>query len=316
MEPSSRFERNVLAQPELLEAILEGPLPSWMPELRRKRALFVGVGSSYHAAQITKCFWRRAVSPQAEAVHSFDFAKLPQPVGKGDLAVLLSHRASKSYTVDAAKIAREAGASTVGVTMKGGHWTANLDHRLETCEREDTGAFTKSVTTTLAWLAAWTGDAKLKAGLVAALPALHEGPYFPNVRPESDVVLIGDLEREWVARETALKLWEAAYLRARAFGLEEFLHGPQISVSPQTVVVAFSDQAEKRWDAARAFLKVVGVPLVEVDFPAVPREGRWLAQIFWGQRFTAAACRQLGLDPDACRSDDPRFKKAAESLAG
>lgn len=299
----SRYERNIEQQPELIREILETPPPPWMAPLRKRPFWFVGVGSSHHAARIARAFWRRTVTPAAEAADSFDFVKLPRPVSKDGVCVLLTHRAGRSYTVEAAKLAHEAGAVTVGVTGRGSHWTANLTHHLETCDREDTGAFTKSVTTTLAWLARWAGDEALRAELLEACARPAAGPNFPNVHRDTDVILLGDLEREWVARETALKLNEAAWLPARAFGLEEFMHGPRVSVSDRSLCVAFVNPAERRWDAALDFLRGVGVLTVEV-------EGPWLSQLFWGQRFTSAACRQLGLDPDLCRSDDPRFKGA------
>lgn len=298
---ASRYETNIERQPELIREILDSPLPAWMAPLRKRPVHFVGVGSSHHAARIARAFWRRAVSPKAEAADSFDFVKLPRALSKEDVCVLLTHRAGRSYTVEAAKLAHEAGAVTIGMTGRGSHWTSHLTHHLETSDREDTGAFTKSVTTTLAWLAHWTGDEALRAELLGS--RLEAGPNFPNVHRDTDIILLGDLEREWVARETALKLNEAAWLPARAFGLEEFMHGPRVSVSEKSLCVAFVNRNERRWDATLDFLKSVGVLTVEV-------EGPWLQQLFWGQRFTAAACRQLGLDPDLCRSDDPRFKGA------
>lgn len=298
---ASRYESNLLQQPELIREILSSDLPAWMGPLRKHPFYFIGTGSSHHAARIARAFWRRAVSPRAEACDSFDFAKLPQPVGKGDVCVLMTHRAGRSYTVDAAKIAHEQGAVTVGLTGRGSHWTANLTHHLETCDREDTGAFTKSVTTTLAWLAHWSGDAGLRKELLDA--SLEGGPNFPNVMRATDLILLGDCEREWVAREVSLKLNEAAWLPSRAFGLEEFMHGPRVSIGERTLVVAFTHKGERRWEAALDFLKSVGVLTVEV-------EGSWLSQLYWGQRFAAAVCAQLGLDPDLCRSDDPRFKGA------
>lgn len=311
----SRYERNILLQPELIREIMASPPPAWMAELRSRRIFFVGVGTSYHLAQVAKTLWRRSVSVEAEAVHSFDFVRLPQPIRRGDVAVLFSHRGTKSFTVEAAGAAHKAGAVTVGVTGRGSPWSAQLTHRLETCELEDTGAFTKSMTTTLAWIALWIGDPELTGGMLQACGDLHGGPDFPTVRPDCDLVLLGDLEREWIARETALKVQEAAYLRARAFGLEEFLHGPRISVGRDSQVICFTDRTEGRWEAARRFLRTVEVPFTEVDTLALPRPAAWLGQLFWGQRFTAAACRQLGFDPDDLRALDPRYKQAREHLS-
>ncbi len=303
----SRYEKNIALQPGKIAAILKEPRPAWMDELKNRPIYFVGVGTSFHLAQIAKMLWRRHVSLKAHAAHSFDFARIPQPAGKGDVVVLLSHRGTKSYTVESADAAHKAGAVTVGITSVGSPWKDSLDHKIEACEVEDTGAFTKSMTATLAWIARWIDSRKLDKELLDACAGLEKGPAFPKVGPDTDVILLGDLEREWIAREISLKLMEAAYLRARPFGLEEFLHGPRISADAKSSVVAFVSE-EPRWQTVRDFLKTVEVPLLEV-------KGSWLEQLFWGQRFTADACRQLSLDPDSIRTQDPRYKKAREALS-
>lgn len=312
----SRYEKNVLQQPELIRRILDAPAPAWFATLkRRKRVFFVGVGSSFHAAQISQRLWRRFVSTEAWAEHSFDFVKEPQPVDRGDVVVLFSHRATKSYTVQAAAKAKKAGATTVAVTGVGAKWSVKVDYRLDSCELEDTGAFTKSLTTTLAWIARWIGTKKLLDGLRTACDSIAEGPAFPTFAADTDVVLVGDLEGEWVAREASLKLEEAAYLRARPFGLEEFLHGPQISAAQGSFVLGFPSDKEPRWDALRGYLRTVEVPLMELPTRGLGPEAAWLWRIFWVQRMTAAICSDLSIDPDALRDTDPRYLAAKKSLA-
>lgn len=308
----SRYERNVLAQPGLIEDILSAPEPAWMRRLRGHPVHFVGVGTSRHAAEIARALWKRLVSPRAEALHSFDFARLPQTVGRGDVVVLLSHRGGESsFTVEAARKAKEAGAVTVAITGRGAQWRDELDHRLDCCELENTGAFTKSFTTTMAWICKWIGAPPLLEGVRRAGRQLETaGPPFPRLTAASDVVLLGDLEREWAARETALKLQEAAYLRARPFGLEEFLHGPRLSVGRGSVALGFTGPGEPRWKDARRYLAAIGVPLVEVDSLGLPADAAWLGQVFWGQRLTIAACRAVGVHPDEGRLADPRYRKA------
>ena len=310
---ASRFETNILRQPELIGAVLDSPRPAWMARLRSRRVHFVGIGTSRHAAQIAECLWRRWVSPRAAAVHSFDFVRLPQPVARGDAVVLLSHRGSKSFTVQAAAKARRLGAVTVAITGRGSRWRHRVDHRLETCEPEDTGAFTKSLTTTLAWIVRWIGEPGLEEGARRACARLPEGPAFPRVSAGTDLILLGDLEREWVARETALKLQEAARLRARAFGLEEFLHGPRISAGPGSLAVAFGSP-EPRWRAVLDYLKTIAVPAVVVEDSQTPAPARWLSQLFWGQRLTLSACRDLRRDPDSLRTEEPLYRPARKKL--
>ena len=297
----SRFEANVYRQPELVRAALDAPAPPWMKPPKDRKIFLVGVGTNHHAARLAAWLWSRE-GFDARAVHSHDFVARPYRLGRGDLAVFLSHRGGKSYTVTAEAMARRAGAETVVVTCADSRWKA--PRRIETGPIENTGAFTQSFTTTMAWLLRWPGKRALLAPFRTMEKSLRWGPEFPRVRHETDLVLIGDGLREWVACEVALKLQEAAYVRARSFGLEEFLHGPRVSVGEGSLVVGFSSRKEKRWDAARRYLKTVEVPFVEAA------SEDWLAQILWGQRFTVDCCRRLGIDPDLLRSDDPRYRRA------
>ncbi|MFI5348971.1 MAG: SIS domain-containing protein [Elusimicrobiota bacterium] len=301
MPPRSRFETNVFAQPDLVRAALSSPAPSWMKPPMGRKIFLVGVGTNHHAARLAAWLWSRA-GLDARAVHSYDFVARPYRLTRGDLAVFLSHRGSKSYTVEAEAMARRSGAETVVVTCAGSPWKS--PRRLETGPVENTGAFTHSFTTTMAWLLRWPGKPALLAPFKTMKRSLRWGPGFPRVRPETDLVLLGDGLREWVACEVALKLQEAAYVRARSFGLEEFIHGPRLSVGEGSVVVGFSSRKEKRWDAVRRYLRTIEVPFVEAA------SENWLAQILWGQRFTLDCCRRLGIDPDLQRSDDPRYRRA------
>lgn len=303
----SRFEANVFAQPELIAQALRAPAPKWLTPPTGRKVFFVGVGSNHHAARIAAWLWSGA-GFDARAVHAYDFVTRPYRLSKGDLGVFLSHRGGvKSYTVQAEALARSAGADTVAVCGIGATWEG-AGRRLETCPLEDTGAFTKSFTTTMVWLLRWAGEPSLLVPFHRAGTSLNWGPDSPKITADTDLVLLGDGLREWVAAETALKLLETAHLRARAYGLEEFLHGPHISVGPGSFVVGFSTVGETRWDAAHRYLDTIGVPLLDAA------NDDWLAQILWGQRFTIDACRGLGLDPDLLRCDEPAYKKALAEL--
>jgi fructoselysine-6-P-deglycase FrlB-like protein len=304
MSPS-RYEANILAQPKLVRAALSAPAPSWMTPPKGRKVFFVGVGTNHHAARLAAWLWSRA-GFDARAVHAYDFVSRPYCLTRGDLGVFLSHRGGKSYTVKAEQSARRGGAETVIVTAAGSPWKGA--RRITTGPLEDTGAFTQSFTTTMAWLLRWAGVPSLLAPFARIDKSLEWGPAFPTARHDDDVVFVGDGLREWVACEAALKVQEAAYLRARSFGLEEFLHGPQISVGIGSVVIGFSSPKEKRWAAARAYLRAVRVPFVEVA------SEDWLAQVLWGQRFALASCRRLGIDPDLIRADDPRYRRARALL--
>jgi fructoselysine-6-P-deglycase FrlB-like protein len=305
MTARSRYEANILAQPALVRAALSAPAPAWMkPPKKGRKAFFVGVGTNHHAARIAAWLWSQA-GIDARAAHSHDFVARPYRLSRGDLAVFLSHRGSKSYTVQAEKAARRAGAETVIVTCAGSPWKS--PRRIVTGPIEDTGTFTQSFTTTMAWLLRWPRKASLVAPFKTIDKSLRWGPAFPAVTRGVDLVLLGDGLREWVAAETALKVQEAAYLRARSFGLEEFLHGPRLSVGEGSLVIGFASRKEPRWRAARRYLKAIDVPFVEVA------SEDWLAQVLWGQRFALDACRRLRIDPDVIRAGDPRYARALKA---
>lgn len=306
----SRYETNIALQPELIGGILNKSSPSWFKDLRRRRVFFVGIGSSYFAGRIAEWLWRRHVSPEAYAVGSYDFVRMPQPIKRSDAVVLFSHSGAKSYTLEAGQEARKRGALTIGITCLDSPWKDSLVHRLETCEREDTGAFTKSLTTALAWVVKAAASPQLLADF-KRVAARIDAKGFPRLEARTDVVLIGDTVREWVAREIVLKLQEAATLPARAFGLEEFLHGPRVSTGPSSLVVGFTS-AEPRWDAVRDFLNTVDVPFHEVSAESI--EAGWLSQLYWGQRLGVDVCKRLGVNPDALRTNLPRYKKARANL--
>lgn len=271
-----------------------------------RKIFLVGVGTNDNASHMAAWLWS-SVGLDARAVHGHDFVARPYRLGRGDLGVFLSHGGGASYTVAAEAAARRAGAETVVVTADGSPWPG-APRRLETGPREDTRAYTHSFTTTMAWLMRWAGAPALLRPFSRVAASLRWGPAFPKVRPDTDLVLIGDGLREWVAREAALKVLETSYLRVRAYGLEEFLHGPMVSVGRGSAVVGFSAPGTRRWEGARRWLSTVGVPFTEV------RSADWLAQVLWGQRLALACCQALGQDPDALRGGNARYAAAARAL--
>ncbi|MEK7383586.1 MAG: hypothetical protein AAB262_09930 [Elusimicrobiota bacterium] len=303
MKPS-RYEVNVSRQPALVAAALAAPRPSWMTPPKRRRSFLVGVGTNHHAARIAAWLWRDA-GFDAQAWHSFDFVLQPPPLRSDDLGIFLSHRGGKSYTLQAEESARRAGVETAILTGAGSPWRA-VPRRIETGPMENTGAFTQSFSTTMAWLLRWPGKPALLRPFKKMRAGLRWGPPFPVVRPDTDLVLLGDGPREWVGRETALKIQETAYVRARAFGLEEFLHGPHLSVGRGSLTVGFSSRRQPRWKSVRRYLTTIQIPFVEVS------SENWLAQVLWAQRFTLETCRRLGIDPDLLRGDDPRYRRARD----
>ena len=131
------------------------------------------------------------------------------------------------------------------------------------------------------------------------------------------MAIVGDLIREVVAREIALKISEVCYLSVRSFGLEEFLHGPRVTLDKSSSLLIFSSLSEPRRDALVDYAKFVGSEVICIDeerFSNNLKEFRWLAQLLWGQLLVLGLSRELKINPDNVRADQSIYKAAKESF--
>src|SRR5262249_44961288 len=80
----------------------------------------VGIGTSYHAAQIG-VYLLRAYAPETPvaALHAFDFTLYGPQLRATDAVLVVSHRGNKRYSLAALERARAAGCFTVLVTGEG-----------------------------------------------------------------------------------------------------------------------------------------------------------------------------------------------------
>ena len=127
----------------------------------------------------------------------------------------------------------------------------------------------------------------------------------------SNLVIVGDLIREIVAREISLKIAETTYLPVRSFGLEEFLHGPRVTLDKQTCLLVFSSVSEPRRES---LIKYAEVNDIRDGLFRVPTEFTWLRQLLWGQLFALELSKKLKINPDIIRGDEFPYDKARENL--
>lgn len=133
--------------------------------------------------------------------------------------------------------------------------------------------------------------------------------YFTNF------VIIGDLIRETISHEVALKISETCYLPVRSFGLEQFLHGPKVTIDKQTSILVFTSVIQPRRESLLTYAKVIGTEVIEINedtscFNRIPKEFVWLAQLLYGQYLALELSRQLGTNPDSVRADQTPYRKA------
>ena len=324
----SNYERNILNQPEVWKKLLDTKLPSKLESVlsSSKRLVFVGIGSSYWAARISEFLWRDYAHADGGtgpiSVQSFDFVKIPNLyLNPEDLVIVFSHRGTKTYSMQALDIAKKKyGATTVLITGIGSPPSKPeiVDFRIETYAQETSGAFTISLTSAIVRIIQLIGysnkvilDRFKKTVENLTLPFDVQLPKY-----HSNLIIVGDLIREVVAREISLKIAETTYLPVRSYGLEEFLHGPRFVLDRQTSLLIFSSFSEPRRESLMNYARTIGSEVIDVhdNLFRVPDEFKWLCQLVWGQSFALELSKKLGINPDTVRINQYPYEKAEENL--
>ncbi len=224
----SIFEESLRSQREIWKEITPRVLAlnetqAFLPPRQPKRIILFGIGSSHHAARLSASILSRAKEQLRVPVFAFPSQAIgvefhPQ---SGDWAFGFSHRGKTPWTTGALEKFKSAGAWTALVAGQGiGELQTSPMEKCEPHSISVTGAICAVTTLILGRSIAqeWgrisqendpdLEDCKSRAG---------KGPQ----------VVLGEWEGEWVAREAALKLMEAARIPVRAYGSEEYLHGPK-----------------------------------------------------------------------------------------
>jgi fructoselysine-6-P-deglycase FrlB-like protein len=104
-------------------------------------------------------------------------------------------------------------------------------------------------------------------------------------------------------------------LPVRSFGLEQFLHGPKVTIDKQTSILAFTSITELRKESLLNYAEAIGSEVIEINedtsgFYDIPQEFVWLAQLLYGQYMALELSRRLGTNPDNVRADQSPYNKA------
>jgi fructoselysine-6-P-deglycase FrlB-like protein len=273
---------------ERVSAISNREFPSEAP----KRILVFGVGSSHMAAKLIGYTLSRDKSrPRLPVIACSSMAIGSEVVpAKGDWCFAISHRGRTVATLAALEACQRANSFTVLVSAKGTVAPASAQLLLETSELEQCEPHTISMTSAVCAVSTHFLGAKAKEewelmgslgapGLEVMQRRVGKGP----------AVIVGEWEGEWLAREGALKLMEMARLPVRAFGSEEYFHGPHYSVRPEDPIWYVSHVKDLRGTELKSAYRfdihgsnpLAWVPtLVEIQWAAL------------------AVATNLGIDPD------------------
>jgi glutamine---fructose-6-phosphate transaminase (isomerizing) len=289
---TSLYETNFLNQPAVWKKLLDTPISRGLNTISTGKMVFVGIGSSYWASRFAEFLWREHnkinVNGELSSVQSFDFVKSKYLVSNNDLVVVFSHRGTKTFSIKALKVAKEFGATTILITGIGSPPNDNADFRIETCTQENCSAFTVSLTSAITRIIQWIGLNNIEflekfneaiSILEKRLPFKILLPKFPN-----NLVLVGELIHEIVSHEIALKISETSYLPVRSYGLEEFLHGPRVTLDKNTSLIVLSSIEEPRRQELINYARIIGCDVLDINQETFefPIEFGWLAQLVWG----------------------------------
>lgn len=318
------YETNILNQPLEWRRILDIQLPSRLSALDFKKIYFIGIGSSFWVAKIAEFLWREYVEMDATAVQSYDFVNSRYIVSPDDIVVIFSHRGTKTFSIRALEVVKEHfGATTVLVTGMGSPISINTDIRIETCPQENCGAFTISLTSAIVRIMQWID--MYSEGLIERFKIWLESFRLPfNIlklpKFSDKLILVGDLIREAIAHEVALKISETSYLPVRSYGIEQFLHGPRVTLDKESSVVAFTSKSQNRQDTLIKYANAVGAELIEINdykqqsFASLSHEFNWFAQLVWGQQLALELAKTLGTNPDTVRKDQSIYAEAGKDI--
>lgn len=314
-----------------------------------ERLFLVGIGTSYHAAQVGEHLMRIYGSGLTTyTAHSFDFALYGPPLNSKDCVIGISHRGNKFYTLNSLKCAHQAGCYTAliageGVVASG----SNCDFILHTVTQEKSSAHTVS----------YVGAIAILASLSEALSYYHtsqrlfpenfldkEIPKAVRVAFETEsqmaqlarkhlnrrrVWLVGGGPNAVTANEIALKIKETSYVQAEGISIEAMFHGPFQCAEAEDlfIIIAPAGKAQVRALELIGLVKEIGATYLLVSdetqqlqqqtpewciVPQVPEPLTALTCLVPLQLFTYYLALEKGTNPDRFRLEDPRFARARQ----
>jgi glucosamine--fructose-6-phosphate aminotransferase (isomerizing) len=270
---------------EVTERLSATPLPPV------DRLLFVGQGTSFHAALAAACATEPAMrgGSQVDACTSFDVLDDPARVVPGTTAVVFSASGETSLTIQAQKALRSVGVTVLLITAREAGTSSTAADRVLPTQYADEESWTHTVSFTsalVAWGAVLDHWSKAPMDLEQAEAEVVESfttalATEPRMIDEVDglaerdrVLMVGSGSAEASAREAALKLREAAGRFCGTVGVEELLHGVLPSIGERTAVYAVTSTPLQRTRALQglAAARVLGARTLLVDSSGGPVE--------------------------------------------
>ena len=228
-----------------------------------ERVVFVGCGTSYHAALYGRTLLHRR-HIHSDAVLANEFANEPMPIGSDTLVVAMTQSGETADTLQALRKANAAGAATLAVTNTVGSTAVRVaDDTVFIRAGPEIGvAATKTFSSQIAALVILVEQ--LRSRLVGGSPNDELLQHLRRIPDDIDQILgmnrpkqlarnHRDIERHFfigrgiaypVALEGALKFKEITYGHAEGFAAGELKHGPLALITEESIVMAIVTDPE------------------------------------------------------------------------
>ena len=307
-----------------------------------RNLVVTGCGTSFHAAMIGARMLQEALGDETavHAVHAYDL--LHGFVLPADCSVLgVSHSGTTSTTNDALGLARRSGVTTRGLCGLPGTRMAEVAESMLVIGSvhdhswANTMSYTSQLTAFARLAEAVSPEPRylLPAG-VDAVPDLLQETLRCEVRVRRlaraaarsrRLTFLGSGLDDVTALEAALKIRETCSFPASGYHIEQFLHGPFLSLDRRESVIALrsNDDDEREAEILRglertgAAVTTIGEAAdADIRLPAADRLVRPIVSVVPLQFVAYYAALAKKANPDIMRSDLPRYRSGLAPLFG
>ncbi|MBI3007446.1 MAG: SIS domain-containing protein [candidate division NC10 bacterium] len=341
----------IYAQPGAIRSVLRrnaGILKTVAAQLKTAdRILLSGIGTSWHACLVGELLLAQigGLGHRVRAFHSFEFRNYWSDPDPKTAVIVVSHRGTKRFSLEALEKAKTGGGIGVAITGVGsGEGLEIADYLLRTVRQESSAAHTVSYTTALAILAALAatlgGDEKFAAAL-EAIPdqmAVLLGQELweeltARFRDRRCYYFVGGGPNTATAYEAALKMNEANYAATVGMNCEQVLHGPWAAMEAEDLVflIAPPGPSYERCLALARVASEVGTPVVgiveeddselsalcahTVTLPPIPELLSPILSVVPLQLLTYHLALHRETNPDTMRAHQPAHGRARAGLS-
>lgn len=337
--------------PALVEQCLTGEVAAAaarvgaaIKDRRIRRAYLLGCGTSYFAGMSIGAALAELEGIDSDSYNAFEFGRYKVgSIGPNSVVIAISHSGHTRVDVEAIQAARAKGAMTVCLTDVVESPLAEAAEFVVPGAggRDPSLPKTRSYLTSLVKgyliAASINGDQKSLSEL-QSLPAFLRdvAPMSQKMRELAEayakytnIMVVGGGPNAQTAVEVALKFKEAALIPAEGFEIEEAIHGPEVTLDENTLVIALSTPGpsyEKTRDFCRAAhvigcpvinattapYDVSGVTTVEVRAPGIRENFTPPLLAYPLQMMVYWMSLARGIIPDVIRTDIPKYRQAVE----